>query len=48
MLIKGIHSFFPNLKIIGEETTDYKGDIDLKVDDITLENYPEDSESVFE
>lgn len=42
MLIRGIHSFFPSLKIVGEETTEYEGAIDLDPHSITLDNYPKE------
>jgi 3'-phosphoadenosine 5'-phosphosulfate (PAPS) 3'-phosphatase len=44
MLIRGIHSFFPKLRIVGEETTEYSGTIELDPHSITLDNYPKEIE----
>jgi 3'(2'), 5'-bisphosphate nucleotidase len=41
MLIRAIHSFFPKLKIVGEETTEYLGLIELDLKTITIDNSPE-------
>lgn len=39
-IVKAMGHFFPGLRIVGEETMDYKGQIDLDFDRISLENYP--------
>lgn len=40
MLIRGISHFFPKLKIVGEETTEYPGLIELDLNAIALDNCP--------
>lgn len=41
MLIRGITHFFPKLRIVGEESTDYEGQIDLDPSQLTLDIYPQ-------
>lgn len=43
-MIKGIRNFFPTLKIVGEETKDYEGHIDLDFSFITQDNFPGNGE----
>lgn len=41
MLIRGIRHFFPKLRIVGEETTEYEGHIHLDLSAVPLNNFPE-------
>lgn len=40
MLIRGIRHFFPKLRIVGEETTEYEGHIHLDLAAVPLKNFP--------
>lgn len=40
MLCTGLRHFFPGLLIVGEETTEYKGHIELDLNAITLHHHP--------
>jgi 3'-phosphoadenosine 5'-phosphosulfate (PAPS) 3'-phosphatase len=41
MLIKGFKMHFPQLKIIGEETTEYEGNIDFDYSKLSTDFMPE-------
>ena len=43
-LIKGITHFFPSIRIVGEQTVDYNGQIALNFEKIKLDNYPVDAQ----
>jgi 3'(2'), 5'-bisphosphate nucleotidase len=41
MIIGGLRKFFPGLRIVGEETVDYKGEISVDYESLRLDSYPE-------
>jgi 3'(2'), 5'-bisphosphate nucleotidase len=43
MIIGGLRKFFPNLRIVGEETVDYKGEITVDYECLTLDSFPENA-----
>ena len=46
MIKKTLNHFFPNLRIVGEETTDYEGDIDLNLAGLKPRELPLKEEKV--
>ena len=43
MIIDGLRKFFPELRVVGEETVDYKGKIAVDYECLTLESFPENA-----
>jgi hypothetical protein len=43
MIIGGLRRFFPGLRVVGEETVDYKGKIDVDYECLTVESFPEEA-----
>ena len=46
MSVRILKHFFPKLRVVGEESTEYSGKIDLKVEDIKINDIPISSEQV--